>query len=50
MQGQINIKQAIEKKIDFIEKESGKEYKLNQKTAVLIVRPRGLHLDEKTLR
>ena len=47
MQGQLNIKDAINKKIDFIDKKNGKEYKLNNKTAVLIVRPRGLHLDEK---
>ena len=47
MQGQLNIKNAINKTIDFTELESGKEYKLNEKTAVLIIRPRGLHLDEK---
>ena len=47
MQGQLNIKDAINKKIDFTEPESKKEYKLNEKTAVLIIRPRGLHLDEK---
>ena len=47
IQGQLNIKDAINKKINFIDKMSGKEYKLNEKTAVLIVRPRGLHLDEK---
>ena len=47
MQGQLNIKDSIDKKIDFIDQNSGKEYKLNKKTAVLIIRPRGLHLDEK---
>ena len=47
MQGQLNIKDAISKKIDFTDQKSGKEYKLNDKTAVLIIRPRGLHLDEK---
>jgi len=47
MQGQLNVKDSVNKKIDFIDKKSGKEYKLNNKTAVLIVRPRGLHLDEK---
>ena len=26
---------------------NGKEYRLNSKTAVLIVRPRGWHLEEK---
>jgi len=47
MQGQLNIKDAVNKKIDFIDEKSGKEYKLNNNTAVLIVRPRGLHLEEK---
>jgi len=49
MQGQLNIKDAISKKINFTDQESGKEYKLNEKTAVLIIRPRGLHLDEKNV-
>ena len=47
MKGQLNVKDAINRKIDFIDEKSGKEYKLNDKTAVLIIRPRGLHLDEK---
>ena len=50
MQSHLNIKDAINKKIDFIDKKSGKEYKLNNKTAILIVRPRGLHLDEKNVK
>ena len=49
MQGQLNIKDSVNKKIDFIDKKSGKEYKLNNKTAVLIIRPRGLHLSEKNV-
>ena len=49
IQGQLNIKDAINKKIDFVEQMSGKEYKLNNKTAVLIIRPRGLHLSEKNV-
>jgi len=49
IQGQLNIKDAIKKKIDFTDQKSKKEYKLNEKTAVLIIRPRGLHLDEKNL-
>ena len=49
IKGQLNIKDAINKKIDFIEKKSGKSYKLNEKVAVLIIRPRGLHLDEKNI-
>jgi len=47
MHGQLNLKDAINKKIDFKDPKSGKEYKLNEKTSVLIVRPRGLHLGEK---
>jgi len=49
MQGQLNVKDAINRKIDFVDEKSGKEYKLNKKTAVLFVRPRGLHLDEKNV-
>jgi len=47
--GQLNIKLAINKKINFTDEKSKKIYKLNEKTAVLIVRPRGLHLDEKNV-
>ncbi len=46
IEGQINLKNAINKKINFTDKTTGKEYKLNEKHAVLIVRPRGWHLDE----
>lgn len=46
LQGQINLRDAILRKIDFVA-ENGKEYKLKDKTAVLKVRPRGWHLVEK---
>ncbi|AZA51974.1 malate synthase A [Chryseobacterium sp. G0201] len=46
MQGQINLSDAIKREIDFTT-EQGKSYQLNEKTAVLLVRPRGLHLNEK---
>lgn len=46
MEGQINLSDAINRKIDFAN-EQGKSYQLNEKTAVLLVRPRGLHLNEK---
>jgi len=39
IEGQINLKNAINKKINFTDKATGKEYKLNEKHAVLIVRP-----------
>lgn len=44
--GQINMRDAINRTIHLRTKE-GKEYQLNQNPAVLIVRPRGWHLDEK---
>ncbi|WP_153395258.1 malate synthase A [Chryseobacterium vaccae] len=46
IQGQINLADAVRRNIDFTA-ENGKSYKLNEKTAVLLVRPRGLHLPEK---
>lgn len=46
MEGQINLSDAISRTIDFVN-EKGKAYTLNEKTAVLLVRPRGLHLPEK---
>ncbi|WP_313089910.1 malate synthase A [Chryseobacterium flavum] len=46
IQGQINLSDAINRNIDFTN-ENGKVYALQEKTAVLLVRPRGLHLPEK---
>ena len=43
--GQINLRDAVRRTITF--EQGGKQYKLNDKTAVLIPRPRGWHLDEK---
>ncbi len=48
IQGQINLRDAINRQIDFTSAE-GKEYKLNDQTAVLFLRPRGWHLEEKHL-
>ena len=47
MTGQQNLKDAVNKTISLEEKK--KIYSLNEETAVLIVRPRGLHLNEKHL-
>jgi malate synthase len=44
--GQINLRDAIRRTIDFTSPE-GKKYKLNDKLATLLVRPRGWHLDER---
>ncbi len=47
--GQLNLRDAIRRQIDF-STVAGKRYALNDKTAVLMVRPRGLHLPERHLR
>ncbi len=46
VQGQQNLLDAIERRIDFTSPE-GKSYRLGDEVAVLVVRPRGWHLDEK---
>ena len=46
MEGHINLRDAIERTIAFMSPD-GKEYKLNEQVAVLMVRPRGWHLVEK---
>jgi malate synthase len=45
--GQINLRDAIRRTISFENPENGKSYKLNDKVATLLVRPRGWHLLEK---
>jgi malate synthase len=44
--GQVNLRDAIRRTIGYTSPE-GKVYRLNEKTAVLLVRPRGWHLVEK---
>jgi malate synthase len=44
--GQANLVDAIERTIEFTSPE-GKEYRLNDDIATLVVRPRGWHLNEK---
>lgn len=48
MKGQQNLTDAINKTISF-ENSEGKKYELAEKTAVILVRPRGLHLNEKNI-
>ena len=43
--GQINLRDAVRRTITL--DQEGKKYKLNDKTAVLMARPRGWHLNEK---
>ncbi len=47
LDGQRNLIDAVRRRITFDDPGSGKSYKLNEKTAVLLVRPRGWHLPEK---
>ncbi len=46
LEGQINVRDAVARDITYTSPE-GKFYQLNDKTAVLLVRPRGWHLNEK---
>jgi malate synthase len=48
VQGQLNLIEANEKRLTFTS-EDGKEYRLAERTAVPVVRPRGWHLPEKHL-
>jgi malate synthase len=47
IQGQINLRDAVNRNINYTDPASGKSYQLNDRTATLIVRPRGWHLNEK---
>jgi malate synthase len=46
IEGQINLRDAVRRTIEF-SAPGGKNYRLNEKTATLLVRPRGWHLVEK---
>jgi len=47
MDGQLNLMDAVRRTITYTDSASGKSYKLNERIAVLIVRPRGWHLEER---
>src|SRR6185437_9951888 len=49
IEGQINLRDAVQRTVTFDDPTSGKHYQLNPKTAVLLVRPRGWHLPEAHL-
>jgi malate synthase len=46
VEGQLNLRDTVKRTITFASPE-GKQYRLNDKTATLLVRPRGWHLTEK---
>ena len=47
LEGQINLRDAVRREISFHDSSKNKNYELEEKTAVLMVRPRGWHLEEK---
>lgn len=49
LEGQLNMKDAVRRTIEFEQHSTGKTYKLNDEPAVLMIRPRGLHLLEKNV-
>ena len=50
LNGQMNLREAIRRTITYADPATGKHYKLNEETAVLFVRPRGWHLEERHIR
>ncbi len=49
IEGQTNLRDAVNRTISYEDPKSGKKYELQDKPAVLIARVRGLHLDEKNI-
>ena len=47
IEGQVNLQDAVRRSITYTDPASGKKYELNERTAVLLVRPRGWHLEER---
>ena len=50
VRGQVNLLDAVRGTITFADHENGRIYRLGERTATLIVRPRGWHLPEKHVR
>ena len=49
MEGQRNVRDAVRRTITFDDPASGKAYRLGERLATLVIRPRGLHLSERHL-
>lgn len=47
LEGQLNLRDAVDGTIEYINPETGKQYKLRSQVATLLVRPRGWHMVEK---
>jgi malate synthase len=50
VEGQSHLRDAVRRTLAFDDPVSGKSYRLNDRVATLMVRPRGLHLPERHLR
>jgi malate synthase len=50
IRGQVNLRDAVRRTISYADAATGKVYRLGERTATLIVRPRGWHLPEKHVR
>jgi len=48
--GQVNLHDAVRRRITWNDPATGKSYRLGERLATLVVRPRGLHLPERHLR
>jgi malate synthase len=46
VQGQVNLRDHWLRRLDYADPDSGKQYRIGENPAVLMVRPRGLHLPE----
>ncbi|HEX7122473.1 MAG TPA: malate synthase A [Gemmatimonadaceae bacterium] len=47
--GQRHVADAVRRRLEYTDPDSGKHYRLGERLATLIVRPRGLHLSERHL-
>ncbi len=47
LEGQVNVRDAVNGTIEYVQPESQKHYRLNRDVATLLVRPRGWHLEER---
>ena len=47
VQGQMNLRDYWQNRLDYTDPATGKHYAVGERPAVLMVRPRGLHLDER---
>ncbi|MEL7148044.1 MAG: malate synthase A, partial [Bacteroidota bacterium] len=50
VEGQINLRDAVNRSISFENPTNGKQYRLKPEVATLMVRPRGWHLEEQHIR